>query len=119
MPPVMLTWAYARAVLMVASDWAFGSALGYLVLTLFWSGHLGRGETWALAATAAIYTLNRVALLALIIHRRPAAEPTASSSACNHQSGSDCPPPDESAQSPARPDGPAPDTTTSPEAGRP
>lgn len=59
-----MSWSYLRAVLLVASDWAFGSALGYLALALFWGGWLGRGETLALAMLAVIHTLNRVALTA-------------------------------------------------------
>lgn len=118
MPSVTLSWAYARAVLAVASDWAFGSTLGYLALTLFWSGHLGRDETWALGGAAAIYTLSRVALLAEVINgRRAAAAPLS----C----GRSLPPepalsnPGAAASEPSAPSDPGPDTTKSSEAGRP
>lgn len=116
-PSVTLSWSYLRAVLLVASDWAFGSALGYLALALFWGGWLGRGETLALAMLAVIHTLNRVALIARIIHGRLSAEVPASPCGCSPHNASDAPIPDELAPAPAMPAAPASDTTTSPTAG--
>lgn len=114
----MLSWAYGRAVLMVAGDWAFGAALGYLALTQFRSGHLGHGETWAMAVAAALYTLNRVALLAMVISGRSAAAGTPS---CGRSLPSTPvpSPPGEAAPEPSAPSAPGSDTTTSQGAGRP
>lgn len=74
MASARLIWSHIRVVLMVISDWAFGTAVCYVAFALFQSNHLGISESHALAVAVAVYVLNRAVMFARIIGKRSAKE---------------------------------------------